>query len=225
MQNKAISIAVLGTGMVGKTIATKLVQRGQRVFMGSRSAGGAAAEWAKSAGALATAATFADAARAAEIVFNCTNGENSLAALRSAGADALAGKILIDVSNPLSQENFGTLTVCNTDSLGEQIQREFPAARVVKSLHTVNCDLMVDPSGLPGDHNIFVCGDDAAAKKSVIEYLGAWFGWPASRVLDLGGIQSARATEMYLPLWLALYRSLGHATFNLQIQGMQTTSR
>ncbi len=204
--------------MVGRSIASKLADRGVQVTMGSRSREGAAAEWAKTTGGSAAAATFKTAAEGAELVFNCTNGETSLDALRLAGAQALAGKILIDVANPLSHQNPGTLTICNTDSLGEQLQREFPGTRVVKTLNTVNCEVMVDPTRIPGDHCLFMAGNDASAKSLVTEGLAAWFGWPASRVIDLGDIQAARGTEMYLPLWLSLWRKVGHADYNLQIQ-------
>ena len=203
--------------MVGQSIASKLAARGAQVTMGSRSDGGAAAQWAKTTGGAASAATFKNAAEAAELIFNCTNGETSLEALRLAGAPAIAGKILIDVANPLSHQNPGTLTICNTDSLGEQIQREFPDARVVKTLNTVNCEVMVDPGRIPGDHCVFVAGNEADAKGVVTRGLATWFGWPASRVIDLGGIQSARGTEMYLQLWLSLWRTVGHADYNLQV--------
>ncbi len=128
-----MKIAVLGSGMVGNAIATKLVQRGHQVIMGSRTANSdAGREWLRSVSGKAQIGTFADAAAFGEIVFDCTNGANSLAALRQAGADNLRGKILIQVGNPLdtSKGMPPTLTVCNTDSLGEQVQRQFPDARV-----------------------------------------------------------------------------------------------
>src|SRR5215831_4796171 len=150
-----MKIAVLGTGMVGNTIATKLVQLGHQVMMGSRTADSDAGQiWLRSVGSKARLGTFADSATFGEIVFDCTNGANSLAALRQAGAASLRDKILIHVSNPLdfSKGMPPTLTVCNTDSLGEQVQREFPETRVVKALNTVNCEIMIQPSLVPGDH-------------------------------------------------------------------------
>ena len=162
-----MKIAVLGTGMVGNAIASKLVEAAHQVMMGSRSANSEAGQaWLRSVAGKAQIGTFADSAAFGEIVFDCTNGANSLAALRQAGAGNLRGKILIHVSNPLDFSNGmpPTLTVCNTDSLGEQVQREFPDVRVVKALNTVNCEIMVQPSLLPGDHDLFICGNDAWPK-------------------------------------------------------------
>jgi predicted dinucleotide-binding enzyme len=173
-----MKIAVLGTGMVGNAIASKLVEAAYQVMMGSRSANSEAGQkWLRSVAGKAQIGTFADAAALGEIVFDCTNGANSLAALRQAGAGNLSGKILIHVSNPLdfSKGMPPTLTVCNTDSLGEQVQRSFGDVRVVKALNTVNCEIMVQPSLLPGDHNLFICGNDASAKGKVTGWLCEWF--------------------------------------------------
>src|SRR5215470_1644718 len=199
-----MKIAVLGTGMVGNAIATKLINVGHQITMGSRTANSdAGQEWLRGVGGRAHVGTFADAAAFGELVFDCTNGANSLAALRQAGADNLRGKILIQVGNPLdfSKGMPPSLTVCNTDSQGEQAQREFPDARVVKALNTVNCDIMVEPSRIPGDHNLIICGNDAAAKAEVAKNLSAWFGWKPANIIDLGPISSSRGTEMFLALW------------------------
>src|SRR5689334_6606365 len=169
-----MKIAVLGTGMVGIAIGTKLVQGEQEVAMGSRTADNEAArKWAAALGGRARTATFADAAAFGEIIFDCTNGANSIEALKMAGAKNLHGKILIQVSNPLdfSKGMPPSLTVCNTDSLAEQIQREFPEARVVKALNTVNCEVMVNPPVVPGDHHLPICGNDASARTEVAKYL------------------------------------------------------
>ncbi len=215
-----MKIAVLGTGMVGNAIASKLVNMGHQVMMGSRTATSDAGQaWLRSVGGNAHLGTFADAAAFGEIVFDCTNGANSLAALRQAGATNLRNKILIHVSNPLdfSKGTPPTLTVCNTDSLGEQVQREFPDVRVVKALNTVNCDIMVDPSRVPGDHNLLICGNDAAAKGKVTDWLCEWFGWKRSNIIDLGDITGARGMEMWMPIWLRLYGQIGHPHFNLRL--------
>src|SRR5215813_14893839 len=175
-----MNIAVLGTGMVGNAIATTLVKIGHHIMMGSRTANSDAGQaWLRSVGGKAQCGTFAEAAAFGEIVFNCINGANALVALRQAGAANLRGKILIDVANPLDMSTGmpPSLTVCNIDSLGEQVQREFPDTRVVKALNTVNCEVMVNPSLVPGDHNLFVCGNDAAAKDQVTTWLCEWFGW------------------------------------------------
>lgn len=215
-----MKIAILGSGMVGNAIGAKLVTLGHQVMMGSRTAGSdAGREWLAGVGHKAQIGTFADAAAFGEIVFDCTNGANSLTALRQAGAANLRGKILIQLSNPLDAATGmpPSLSVCNTDSLGEQIQREFPDARVVKTLNTINCDIMVQPSLLSGDHNLILSGNDAAAKREVTARLGEWFGWKKENIIDLGDITTARGTEMYLALWMRLWGVLGTAHFNFHI--------
>lgn len=140
-----------------------------------------------------------------------------MAALRAAGEKNLAGKILVDIANPLdfSKGMPPSLTVCNTDSLGEQIQRAFPEVKVVKALNTMNAYLMVDPQRLAGgDHTAIISGNDAAAKQRVTELLRS-FGW--QDIVDLGDISTARGTEMYLPLWARLYMSLGNPMFSIKI--------
>jgi hypothetical protein len=209
-------IGILGTGVVGHTLGSKLVSLGHEVKLGSRSATNAkAAAWVNTAGRGASQGTFAEAAAFGEIVFNCTSGMVSLEALRQAGAKNLDGKVLIDVANPLdfSKGMPPTLSVANTDSLGEQIQREFPKARVVKSLNTVTTQ--VEPSKVPGDHVIFVCGNDASAKGQVTDILKKWFGW--KNVVDLGDISNARGTEMMLPLWIRLMGHFKSPNFNFVI--------
>ena len=208
-----MNIAVLGTGMVGRALAGRLIELGHDVTIGTRDR---EATLARDGQGPAPFATYADAAAAAEIVLNATNGQATLEVLGLAGADALAGKVLVDISNPLdfSQGMPPTLTVKDTDSLGEQVQREFPDARVVKTLNTMNADLMVHPEQLGGPHSVFVSGDDAEAKQvvtSLLTELGH------TDVIDLGGIETARGTEMYLPLWLRLMGSLGTPAFNIHV--------
>ena len=195
-------IGVLGTGTVGRTITAKLRELGHDVLVGSRTAGD-------------DAVPFADAAAHGELVFNCTAGAASLEALGAAGEENLTGKVLVDVTLPLdfSQGSPPRLFVCNDDSLGEQIQRAFPEARVVKTLNTVNAAVMVDP--IQGT-NIFVCGNEEEAKAQVGELLQS-FGWPADAIIDLGDISNARGTEMYLPLWIRLMGALGTAHFNITV--------
>ena len=213
-----MKIGVLGTGGVGSAIATKLVSLGHDVKMGSRSAASdKALAWVASAGSRASAGTFADAAAFGELLLNCTAGANSLAALQAAGASNLAGKILIDVANPLdfSKGMPPTLTVCNSDSLGEQIQRAFPETKVVKALNTVSNILMINPAALPGDHDLLICGNDAAAKAHVTELLMGWFGW--NTVVDVGDITAARGTEAILLLWVRLFGRFQTPQFNFHI--------
>ncbi len=212
-----MKIGILGTGLVGQTLGSKLVQLGHEVKMGSRTQNNEnATQWVKQNGGQASQGTFADAAAFGEVVFNCTAGMASLAALKSAGSQNLRGKVLVDVANPLdfSKGMPPTLSVCNTDSLGEQIQREFPATRVVKTLNTMNCMVMVDPSLVPGDHNVFVSGNDPQAKAKVKEILGS-FGWKS--IIDLGEITAARGTEMILPIWLRLMGTYQSPNFNFRI--------
>ena len=200
-------IGVLGTGMVGRAISGKLAELGHDVRVGSRTASGDAVE-------------FADAAAHGEIVFNCTNGAASLDALGAAGADNLDGKVLIDVANPLDFSGGGpALFTDTTDSLGERIQAAFPDTRVVKAFNTMNCNLMVDPASVPGDHVVFVCGNDDAAKEEA-RALIAEFGWPESRIVDLGDITASRGTEHYLMLWLRLMGTVGGPNFNISVSTM-----
>ena len=214
-----MKIGVLGTGMVGDAIGTKLIQLGHQVKMGSRSATNEkSAAWVTKNGAMASQGTFADAAAFGEILFNCTSGVGSLDALRLAGEQSIGSKTLIDVSNPLdfSHGMPPSLTVCNTDSLGEQIQRAFPQARVVKALNTVSATVMVNPGVVAGgDHELFMCGNDPKAKRQVKSLMLDGFGW--RRVMDLGDITAARATEMMLPLWVRLMMVQGTPMFNFKI--------
>ncbi|MBI5962534.1 MAG: NAD(P)-binding domain-containing protein [Chloroflexi bacterium] len=212
-----MNIGVLGTGVVGQTIGSKLVQLGHNVMMGSRDeANPRAVIWTKQEGRNASFGSYADAAAFGEIIFNCTLGSASLSALQMAGAENMKGKILIDTSNPLDYANeIWTLTVCNTDSLGEQIQRAFPDTRVVKSLNTMNCDVMVDPNKLLERTSVFVSGNSADAKATVTKILHDWFEWRS--IIDLGDITTSRGVEMYVVLW----RNLRHATsshrFNIKV--------
>lgn len=213
-----MKIAVLGTGMVGETIGSKLVALGHEVKMGSRSATNEkAAAWVKTAGAKASQGTFADAAAFGELLFNCTSGSGSLEALNAAGKENLKGKVLLDISNPLdfSKGMPPTLFVSNTDSLGEQIQRAFPELKVVKTLNTISAPVMVDPARIPGEHAVFVSGNDAEAKAQVKRLLTEWLGW--KQIIDLGDITTSRGTESYLPLWLRLWGAVGTPDFNIQI--------
>jgi len=216
-----MKIGILGTGMVGNALGTKLVQVGHEVTMGSRTTNNEGArKWASSLGEHAHIATFRDAATFGDVVMSCTGGMHSMEALESVGTDPLRDKILIDVSNPLQFNKDGSMSLgfCNTDSLGEQIQRAFPSTRVVKALNTVNCDIMVEPSRVPGNHNLFICGNDANAKKEVAKYLNDWFGWKIDNIIDVGDITTARGTEMMMPLWMRLFQGvIGHPHFNWQI--------
>jgi predicted dinucleotide-binding enzyme len=223
-----MNIAVLGTGMVGQALATRLLELGHDVVVGTRDPEATRrrkepdamgnppfSAWLEAHPA-ARVATFADAAAGAEFVVNATSGTGALPALEQAGADNLAGKVILDISNPLDfSAGFPpTLFVKDTDSLGEQIQRTFPQARVVKALNTLNANLMVNPKQLGQESSVFLSGNDEAAKATVTELLQS-FGH--TDVIDLGDISTARGTEMLLPVWLRLMGALGTPAFNFKI--------
>ena len=221
-------VAVLGTGMVGRTIAGRLEQLGHTVEVGTRDPEATLARtgpdamgnppfarWHAEHPGIGLA-TFAEAAARAEVVVNGSSGAAALEVLGLAGTDNLAGKVLIDVSNPLDfSAGFPpTLFVADTDSLGERIQRAFPGTRVVKTLNTVTAALMVEPGRLPASSTVFVSGDDAEAKALVTGLLES-FGH--DDVIDLGGIETARGPEMLLPVWLRLMGVLGTAEFGFKV--------
>ena len=210
-------VGVLGTGTVGKTLGGKLVAVGHEVMLGSRNADNPEANsWARDAGA--TVGTFGDAATFGAILVNATAGAISLEAMASCNADDINGKVLVDVSNPLDfSAGFPpSLSVLNTDSLGERIQAAYPGAKVVKTFNTVSSVVMIDPASVPGHHSIFHSGNQAGAKAQVAE-LQQSFGWPAEDIIDLGDITTARGTEMYLPLWLRLFGVVGKPHFNINV--------
>jgi hypothetical protein len=221
-----MKIAVLGTGSAGRTLAARFAELGHDVTVGTRDVAATMAvgdtdddsygNWAGQHPDVRLA-TFADAVADAEIVVNATNGGASLAVLQAAGDDNLRDKVLLDVANPLDfSAGFPpTLLVKDTDSLGEQLQRAFPRLRVVKALNTVNATVMAYPQDLAdGDHTIFVCGNDDAAK-AIVGALLAELGH--TDVFDLGDISGARGTEMYLPMWVRLMSTLGTAQFSIKL--------
>lgn len=222
--------AVLGTGIVGQVIANRLAGLGHEVIIGTRDVNMTLArtgkdnygnppfgEWLKQNMNIKVG-TYREAATASEIIFNCTQGQGSIEALKQAGDQNLKGKIVIDIANPLdfSKGMPPFLSPGNTDSLGESIQRAFPEVRVVKTLNTMNCFLMVNPEALPGDHNVFISGNDANAKATAKDLLKS-FGWKERNIIDLGDITTARGTEQLLPIWIRLYGALQTPMFNFQI--------
>jgi predicted dinucleotide-binding enzyme len=224
-----MKIGIFGTGMVGQAIAARLAGLGHEVMVGTRNVAEVLARTAPDPmgnppfsawyqqHTQVKLGTFAEAAAHGELVFNCTSGGASLDALKLAGEANLNSKVLVDIANPLdfSQGMPPTLSVSNTDSLGEQVQRAFPQVKVVKTLNTMNAHLMVNPGQLAsGDHTVFVSGNDGAAKSKVIELLKS-FGW--QDIIDLGDISTARGTEMLLPIWLRLFGALQKPMFNFKI--------
>lgn len=224
-----MNIGILGTGMVGRTLSAKLAHLGHSVMIGTRDIDKTLAHtepdsmgnppfrvWHQQNPRIKLG-TFAEAAIFGKILLNCTSGGGSLEALKMAGETNLNGKVLIDIANPLdfSKGMPPTLSVSNTDSLGEQIQHAFPQVKVVKTLNTMNANLMVNPALLSGDHDVFVSGNDPAAKAQVADFLKQQFGWKS--VIDLGDITTARGVEMILPIWLNLFGVLQTPLFNFKI--------
>lgn len=212
-------IAVLGTGMVGNTIGTKLISLGYEVMMGSRSATNEKAlAWAEANGEKASAGTFEEAAKFGDPIFNCTKGEIALEVFKMAGPRNFAGKTVIDIANPLdfSKGMPPSLipALSNTNSLGEEIQKLLPEANIVKSLNIVNCEVMVDAKKSGGEPTMFVSGNNAAAKQEVNDILQQ-FGW--TDIIDLGDISTARGTEMLLPIWLRTWQATGNGHFAFKI--------
>lgn len=225
-----MNIGILGTGIVGQTIADKLSAIGHQVIVGTRDVDATRASteagpygnppfsaWLAAHPAVQLG-TFAEAAAQGEVFINALSGHASLPVISSLDASAIAGKILIDIANPLdfSQGMPPSLFISNTDSLAEQLQAAQPSLKVVKTLNTLNANLMVNPNLVAaGDHHLFVSGNDAEAKAAVVGYLKAWFGW--QHIIDLGDITTARGTEMLLPIWIRLMGALQTPMFNFKI--------
>lgn len=222
-------IGIFGTGMVGQALASRLADLGHEVMIGTRDVSAALTRtkpdnygnpgfgpWHAQHPKIRVG-TLSETSAHGEILVNATAGAASLEVLRQAGADALSGGVLIDVANPLdfSKGMPPTLSVCNADSLGEQIQRSFPALRVVKALNTTNASVMANPTAVGGgDHTLFICGNDAEAKAKVTVLVRS-FGW--RDVVDVGDITAARGTEMLLPLWIRLFGAFKTPLFNFKI--------
>jgi predicted dinucleotide-binding enzyme len=198
------TVGILGTGMVGRALAGRLAEVGYTVHVGARSADSASLEPLAAMAGVATG-SFADAAAAADIVVNATSGRHSVDVLTAAGADNLAGKPVIDVSNDLDPDRPGLLRVRATadDSVAKRLQEAFPTAHIVKSLNTMNNQVMVDPGAVPGDHVVFMSGDDAGTKDQVAALLQS-LGWRSEQIVDLGGVDTAIGPEMAMALWLAV---------------------
>src|SRR4030095_4840658 len=225
-----MKIAVLGTGVVGQVISEKLANLGHEVMIGTRDVKNTLARAAKDnfgrpafkdwqeQHPVVKLGTYAEAAGFGEFVVNATNGTGTLPALEEAGKKNLAGKVLLDISNPLdfSKGMPPSLFVCNTDSLAEQIQRTYPETHVVKGLNTMNAFIMVNPGLLPEDHNVFLSGNDAEAKTTVQGLLQS-FGWKDKDIIDMGDISAARGIEQLLPIWVRLWGTLKNPLFNFKI--------
>lgn len=228
-----MKIAIIGTGTVGQTFASKLASLGHEVIMGTRNISEKLASTAKdgygnppfsewhAANKNVKLGTFAEAAALGEIILNVTQGGNSINALKLAEAKNLKGKILIDIANPLDFSKGMPPSLLpelsNTNSLGEEIQKTFPETKVVKTLNTMWNGLMVNPNMIAGgEHTAFICGNDADAKTKVKSLMNE-FGWKNNNILDLGDITSARGTEAVLPIWLRIWGATQNGAFNFKI--------
>jgi predicted dinucleotide-binding enzyme len=218
-----MNIGVLGTGQVGEAIATALTEKGHNVRMGSRTeTNEKATAWVKRSNDHATQGTFDDAAGFGDLVFLCLNGSAAVEAVKTIHPDNISGKIVIDLTNPLDFSHGMPPRMIdglhNHFSLGEAIQRALPGAMVVKTLNTVNYKVMVDANLVnKGDHNLFLCGDHPDAKNKVQHFLTDSFGWRAGHIIDLGGMEAARAIEAILPFWVLVYQRIGSPLFNFKI--------
>lgn len=228
-----MKVAIIGTGGVGQTIASKLFSLGHQVMIGTRNVAEKMvsqtkdgygnppfAEWYKLNEQIKLG-TFAEAAEFGELVINATQGINSVNALKLADPKNLNGKILIDIANPLDFSKGMPPSLLpelsNTNSLGEEIQNTFPQVKVVKTLNTMWAGLMVNPAMVNnGGHTNFICGNDTEAKQKVISLLNE-FGWKNENILDLGDISSARGVEAILPIWLRIMGAKQSAAFNFKI--------
>lgn len=221
-----MKIGIIGSGVVGQTLGTRLVGLGHDVVIGTRdpkkldekkNMAGSLREWLASTEGRGRVGTFAEAAAHGELLVSALHGQNTIDALRAAGADKVGPKVLIEIGNELdfSKGRPPRALASQDNCLGERVQAAFPNLRVVKSLNTVNAFVMVDPRSLKGgDHTIFVSGNDAAAKAEVTKLLQS-FGW--SDVLDLGDISSARGPEMFMAMWLRLWGATGTGTVNIKV--------
>ncbi len=208
-----MKIGILGTGDVGQALGIGFAKLGHEVKMGSRDPNQEKVKaWVNKAGAKTSAGTFAEAAAYGELAVLCTIWTGAENAIRLAGPDHLAGKVVIDTTNPLdfSAGIPPKLSVGHTDSAGEHIQRWLPNSRVVKAFNIVGSAHMFKPEFPGGPPDMFICGDDDQAKATVTDLLQA-FGWS---VIDIGGIECARYLEPLAMVWIRHFfrvNSVNHA--------------
>jgi len=223
-----MKIAVLGTGGVGKAFAARLTELGHEVTVGTRDVaktlekeGDAGFKSFMDKNPKVKLASFAGAAAFGDLVINVSKGANTVDVINAAGKNNLKGKVLVDISNPLDFSKGMPPSLIpelsNTHSLGEELQKLLPDTHVVKTLNTMWNGLMINPAQLAnGDHVNYICGNDAGAKKKVMDFLND-LGWKNESVLDLGDISGARATEATLPIWLRVYGAKQSGAFNFKI--------
>ena len=199
-------IGIIGSGEVGQAIGKGFADLGHEVKVGSREPKSEKLQaWLKKTGGKTSAGTFPETASFGEILVVATHGMSAEEAVKTAGEGNFAGKLVIDVTNPLDLSGGmpPRLALGFSTSLGERIQAALPKARVVKTLNIVNNRSMVNPRYEEGEPDMLLCGNDAEAKKKVEKILRD-FGW--KNVTDLGGIEQARIMEPMVMLWV-LYGS------------------
>lgn len=198
--SKGEKVGILGSGDVGKQLASGFARHGYEVVIGTRDPA-KLETWRKNAPQNIRVGSFSDAASHGQIVIIATKGEATEAAIDLAGVKNFKGKLVLDAANPLdfSKGMSPALFVGTTDSLGERVQRKLPDAHVVKCFNTVGNAKMIDPAFKEGVPPMFICGNDAASKKKTEAVLKE-LGWPGA--LDVGGIDGARYLEALVPLWV-----------------------
>jgi 8-hydroxy-5-deazaflavin:NADPH oxidoreductase len=212
-----MNIAILGTGIVAKTVTPRLLSAGHSVVLGSRNPRAEGlAEWLAQQTGDVQAASHADAAYSGELVINALPGDITLSALTAIPPAILSGKVLLDLANAVVPSDGGMDLLYPNASLAAAIQQALPETRVVKSMNTMSALVMEDPAALPSPTNIFLCGNDADAKQAVGKLLRD-LGWPQQSILDLGGIDAARATEHLFPLLAALFGATGTLRLNFAV--------
>ena len=209
-----MNITVVGSGVVGRTVASGFSSHGHHVTLSSRTPE-ELADWSAETGIAVLLPQ--DALNGAEVIINATPGIASIEALTGAALGDAGNVIVLDLCNPLDHsQGFPRLSTGADESMSETIQAAFPDARVVKTLNTVNAGIMTNPGSLPEPTVQFICGNEEAAKKTVIGLLNG-VGWEPDQILDLGDLTAARDTEHYVILWVRLMMRLGTAEFNLRL--------
>lgn len=226
-----MNISVLGTGSVGQALASKLVTLGHNIFMGTRNVENslnrtepdgwgnpAPGTWIKNNPEVKLCTYKEAVQKGNDLIVFAMNGNAAMECLKSVGEELLNEKTMLDISNPLDfSKGFPpSLTICNTESLAEKIQSQYPGLKVVKSLNTMSNPIMINPSLIPGEHSVFISGNDPGAKSEVTGILNS-FGWKNDNIIDLGDISTARGTEMMLPVWVRLFGKLQTPFFNFHI--------
>lgn len=227
-----MKVAVIGTGAVGQAIATKLSLLGHKVFIGTRNVSESRSKtkaddwgtpgigsWIKEHPEVDLLPFKQAVENGKDLIIFAVAGMAAFDCLEKIGKDQLDNRVLVDITNPLdfSQGFPPTLSICNTESLGEKIQNSYPRVKVVKGLNTVTSAIMGNPETIEGDHNLFICGNDQEAKKLVTDLLTS-FGWRERNIIDLGDITSARGTEMLMPLFIRLLGKYQNPFFNLHVK-------